>query len=168
MALLLRQQELIPQQVSSKLIKFIEEQILKPVGGGRTHSMRDIHQMKGLREQMDDLLKPLEDTTLAKTHYQDDVSQLFRAWETDVGSVSNSGYPEVVKAFNDYDNFVSKGMLLWGTDIGKAAAKVDRRGFSVVVDDSPTRAGQSLFEVLVNSAKKKPGRAAEELSLIHI
>ena len=159
-------EDLIPQQVSSKLIKFIEEQILKPVGGGRTHSMRDVHQMKGLREQMDDLLKPLEDTTLAKTNYEDDVSQLFRAWETDVGSVSNSGYPEVVKAFQDYDNFVSKGMLLWGTDVGKAAAKVDRRGFSITVDKSPTRAGQSLFEVLVNSAKKKPGTGIQELAAV--
>ena len=156
----------IPQQVSSKLIKFIEEQILKPVGGGRTHSMRDVYQMKGLREQMDDLLKPLEDATLAKTHYEDDISRLFKAWETDVGSVSSAGYPEVAKAFQAYDNFVSKGMLLWGTDIGKAAAKVDRRGFSVVVDDSPTRAGQSLFEVLVKSAKKKPGKASQELSAI--
>ena len=158
--------DLIPQQVSSKLIKFIEEQILKPVGGGRTHSMRDVYQMKGLREQMDDLLKPLEDTTLAKTNYQDDISQLFRAWETDVGSVSNAGYPEVSKAFQDYDNFVSKGMLLWGTDVGKAAAKVDRRGFSITVDKSPTRSGQSLFEVLVNSAKKKPGTGLQELAAV--
>jgi len=159
-------EDLIPQQVSSKLIKFIETQILKPVGGGRSHSMRDVYQMKGLREQMDDLLKPLEDATLSKTNYEDDVAQLFRAWEADVGSVSNSGYPQVVKAFQDYDNFVSKGMLLWGTDIGKAAAKVDRRGFSVTVDKSPTRAGQSLFEVLVNSAKKKPGTGLEELAAV--
>jgi len=156
----------IPQQVSNKLIKFIEEQILKPVGGGRTHSMRDVYQMKGLREQMDDLLKPLEDATLSKTHYEDDITRLFKAWETDVGSVSSSGYPEVVKAFQAYDDFVSKGMLLWGTDIGKAAAKVDKRGFSITVENSPTRAGQSLFEVLINSAKKKPGTGLSELAAV--
>ncbi len=85
--------ELIPQEVSSRLIKFLENQILKPVGEGRTHTMRDVFQMKGLREQMDDLLKPLQDATLANTTYADDITRLFKAWDADVGSVAHMGYP---------------------------------------------------------------------------
>jgi len=158
--------DLIPQEVSSRLIKFLENQILKPVGEGRTHTMRDVFQMKGLREQMDDLLKPLQDATLANTTYADDITRLFKAWDADVGSVAHMGYPGVAKAFQDYDNFVSKGLLLWGTDVGQSAIKVGQRGFNIVLDTSSTRAGQGLFEVAVAAAKNSPKRAYEELAAI--
>ena len=158
--------ELIPQEVSSRLIKFLENQILKPVGEGRTHTMRDVFQMKGLREQMDDLLKPLQDATLANTTYADDITRLFKAWDADVGSVAHMGYPGVAKAFQDYDDFVSKGLLLWGTDVGQSAIKVGQRGFNIVLDNSSTRAGQGLFEVAVKAAKSSPKRAYEELAAI--
>ena len=158
--------ELIPQEVSSRLIKFLENQIIKPVGEGKTHTMRDVFQMKGLREQMDDLLKPLKDETLANTTYADDITRLFKAWDADVGSVSKMGYPDVAKAFENYDNFVSKGLLLWGTDVGQSAAKVGKRGFSITLDTSSTRAGQQLFEVALKAAKSHPHRAYEELASI--
>tara|TARA_R100000654_G_scaffold1701_2_gene6260 strand:- start:336 stop:3725 length:3390 start_codon:yes stop_codon:yes gene_type:complete len=157
---------LIPQQVSSKLIKFLEEQIIKPLPGNSTHTMRSVQQMKGLREQMDDLLKPLEDATLAKTTYADDITRLFKAWEADIGSVAQMGYPEVAKAFQAYDNFVSKGMLLYGTDVGQSIANVSKRGFSINIDESTTRAGQGLFEVVTNAAKSKPRNAYPELAAI--
>lgn len=128
--------------------------------------MRDVMQMKGLREQMDDLLKPLQDQTLANTTYADDITRLFKAWDADVGSVSKMGYPEVAKAFQDYDNFVSKGLLLWGTDVGQSAVKVGQRGFNITLDTSSTRAGQGLFEVAVAAAKNTPKRAYEELASI--
>ena len=158
--------EVIPQEIRNKVIKFIEGQVLKPVGEGRKSTMRDIHQMKGLREQMDDLLKPIKDDVLENTTYADDITRLFTAWETDIGSVSKMGYPEVSKAFEAYDNFVSKGMLLWGTDVGQAIGKVNKRGFNINLDMSSTRAGQSLFEVVVNSAKKYPASSASELAAI--
>tara|TARA_R100000700_G_C3179389_1_gene155777 strand:- start:3020 stop:6388 length:3369 start_codon:yes stop_codon:yes gene_type:complete len=158
--------QLIPQEVSNRLIRFLENQIIKPVGEGRTHTMRDVMQMKGLREQMDDLLKPLQDQTLANTTYADDITRLFKAWDADVGSVSKMGYPEVSKAFQDYDNFVSKGLLLWGTDVGQSAVKVGQRGFNITLDTSSTRAGQGLFEVAVAAAKNTPKRAYEELASI--
>ena len=158
--------DLIPQKTMSKVIDFIETQVLKPVGEGRTHTMRDLAQMKGLREQMDDLLKPLQNDVLEGTTYADDITRLFKAWEADVGSVSKMGYPEVSKAFQDYDNFVSKGLLLWGTDVGKALGKIEKRGFSLNLDTSTARAGQSLFEVVVEAAKKNPASSKSELAAI--
>ena len=157
---------LIPQELRNKVIKFIETQVLKPVGEGGTHTMRDLSQMKGLREQMDDLLKPLQNDILEGTTYADDISRLLKAWEADVGSVSKMGYPEVSKAFQDYDNFVSKGLLLWGTDAGQAIGKISKRGFGLNLDTSTTRAGQSLFEVVVNAAKKHPSSSKSELAAI--
>ena len=46
-------------------------------------------------------LKPLQDQTLAETAYADDITRLFKAWETDMGSVANMGYPEVAKACDE-------------------------------------------------------------------
>ena len=114
----------------------LENQILKPVGEGRTHTMRNIFQMKGIKEQIDELLKPLKDDTLANTTYADDISRLMKAWENDIATLDKMGYPEVAKAFQEYDKFVSSGMLLWGTNVGKAAAQgeLKQRGFQLVLD----------------------------------
>jgi hypothetical protein len=161
--------ELIPPEIPQKAIDFIERQILKPVGEGNvlgTNSVRTLAQMKGIREGMDDLLKPLQDQTLAETAYADDITRLFKAWETDMGSVANMGYPEVVKAWNDYENFVSKGMLLWMTDVGKAVNKIQTRGFDIVLQKDPTRAGEQLFDVVVKAAQAHPERGASELAAL--
>ena len=161
--------ELIPPEITSKAINFIERQIIKPVGEGnvlQTNSMRSLAQMKGIREGMDDLLKPLQDTTLADTQYADSISRLFKAWETDMGSVGQMGYPEVAKAWNDYENFVSKGMLLWMTDVGKNVNKIKTRGFDIVLQKDPTRAGEQLFDVVVKAAQAHPERAGSELAAL--
>ena len=161
--------DLIPPEITSKAIDFIERQIIKPVGEGNvlsTSSMRSLAQMKGIRESMDDLLKPLQDQTLADTAYADSITRLFKAWETDMGSVSKMGYPEVAKAWQDYDNFVSKGMLLWMTDVGKSVNKIQTRGFDVVLQNDPTRAGEQLFDVVVKAAQAYPERAASELAAL--
>ena len=161
--------DLIPPEITSKAIDFIERQIIKPVGEGnvlQTNSMRSLEQMKGIREAMDDLLKPLQDQTLAETAYADTITRLFKAWETDMGSVGAMGYPEVAKAWQDYDNFVSKGMLLWMTDVGKSVNKIQTRGFDVVLQNDPTRAGEQLFDVVVKAAQSHPERAASELAAL--
>jgi len=161
--------ELIPPEITSKAINFIERQILKPVGEGnvlQTNSMRSLAQMKGIREGMDDLLKPLQDTTLADTAYADDITRLFKAWETDMGSVANMGYPEVAKAWQNYENFVSKGMLLWMTDVGKAVNKIQTRGFDIVLQKDPTRAGEQLFDVVVKAAQARPERGVSEIAAL--
>ena len=166
---------LIPRATTDKLVDFIREQIVRPVSdtgfgvGERaaSHSMRDIAQMKGLKEDIDILLKPIKDNTMADTPYADDITRLIRAWETDIGSVKEMGYPEVAQAFTNYDNFVSKGMLLWGTDVGKAAvpgSKVAQRGFNITLEKDGTRAGHTLFDVLVEAAEKNPTSAYQELA----
>ena len=76
------------------------------------------------------------------------------------------GYPEVAKAWQNYDNFVSKGMLLWMTDVGKAVNKIETRGFDIVLQKDPTRAGEQLFDVVVKAAQAHPERAASELAAL--
>jgi len=159
----------IPPETVSTAIKFIENQILKPVGDAgplKTHTLRSLAQMKGIREGMDDLLKPLKDNTLAETAYADSITRLFKAWEIDIASVKEMGYPEVAKAWTNYDNFVSKGMLLWMTDVGKAVNKIQTRGFDVVLQKDPTRAGEQLFDVVVKAAQAHPERAGSELAAL--
>jgi len=150
---------LIPQSGTDKVINFIEKQIILPVGESalNTHSMRSLSQMKGIREELDKLIKPLKDDTLAQTSYADTVTRLMQAWETDMGSVSKMGYPEVKKAWEDYEKFVSNGMLLWMTNVGQAVNKISTRGFDVVLEKDATRAGAQLFETVVAAAKSKPG-----------
>jgi len=160
--------EVIPSEVRQKLITFLNNQVLKPVGEGRAHGMRDVYQMKGLREQIDDLLVPLKDKTLAETSYADDISRIMKAWETDVASIEKMGYPDVAKAFDEYDKFVSSGLMLYGTNVGKAAAQgeVKRRGFGIVLDNSTTRAAHSLLDVAVKSAKASAMDGKAELQAI--
>ena len=163
--------QVIPSQVRQKLITFLENQILKPVGEGRQFSLRDVYQMKGLREQLDDLLKPLKDKTLAETSYADDISRLMKAWENDVASIERMGYPDVAKAFDAYDKFVSSGLLLYGTNVGKAAAggEVMKRGFGVVLNESTTRGSHSLWDVVIKSARAgNPNSKAEIQALKRI
>jgi len=158
--------KLIPSKVRSKVIEFLEDQIIRPVGEGKKYNMLTLQQMKGLREQMDDLLKPLKDDVLTETSYADDITQIFKAWETDLASVESMGYPEAIKAWKDYDRFVSQAMLLWGTDAGMSVAKLEKRGFNLVVNNSSTRAGHELFETVVNVAKTKPQNVYSELRAI--
>jgi len=165
------QGNVIPSQVRQKLITFLENQIIKPVGEGRQFSLRDVYQMKGLREQLDDLLKPLKDKTLAETSYADDISRLMKAWENDVASIERMGYPDVAKAFDAYDKFVSSGLLLYGTNVGKAAAggEVMKRGFGVVLNESTTRGSHSLWDVVIKSARAgNPNSKAEIQALKRI
>ena len=160
--------EIIPSEVRNKLIDFLEKQIIKPVGEGRAHAMLDVHQMKGLREQINDLLAPLKDKVLAKTTYADDISRLMKAWENDVASLEKMGYPDIAKAFDEYDKFVSSGLMLWGTNVGKTAARgeVKQRGFNIILDNSTTRASHTLFDTIINASKAHAIDGKAELAAI--
>ena len=160
--------KIIPSEVRNKIMTFLENQIIKPVGEGRAHSMLDVHQMKGLREQINDLLSPLKNKVLAKTTYADDVSRLMKAWENDVASLEKMGYPDIAKAFDEYDKFVSSGLMLWGTNVGKTAARgeVKQRGFNIILDNSTTRASHTLFDTIINASKKHAIDGKSELAAI--
>jgi hypothetical protein len=165
------QGNVIPSEVRQKLMTVLQNQIIKPVGEGRTFSLRDVYQMKGLREQLDDLLKPLKDKTLAETSYADDISRLMKAWENDVASIERMGYPDVAKAFDAYDKFVASGLMLYGTNVGKAAAggEVMKRGFGVVLNESTTRGSHSLWDTVIKSARAgNPNSKAEIQALKRI
>ena len=89
----------------------------------------------------------------------DDLSNVIRAWETDIASLSKDGAPEVFRLWKDYEDFVSNGMLIWGTDVGQAVGKVKRYGFNLQVANDPVRASHSLWKTLVDVAQKDPALA---------
>jgi hypothetical protein len=94
-----------------------------------------------------------------------------KAWENDVASIERMGYPDVAKAFDAYDKFVSSGLLLYGTNVGKAAAggEVMKRGFGVVLNESTTRGSHSLWDVVIKSARAgNPNSKAEIQALKRI
>lgn len=49
----------------------------------------------------------------------DDINLLYKAFETDVGSLSKTPYANVSKLWAEYEQFLSNGMLLFGTNVGK-------------------------------------------------
>jgi len=89
----------------------------------------------------------------------DDLSNIIRAWETDIASLSKDGAPEVFRLWKDYEDFVSNGMLIWGTDVGQAVGKVKRYGFNLQIANDPVRASHSLWKTLVDVAQKDPALA---------
>jgi len=81
----------------------------------------------------------------------DDIEALYKAFETDIGSLGNTPFKNVTKLWKEYENFLSNGMLLWGTNAGKAMQNVKRYGFNVVIGNNPSRAGQQMFDTLIES-----------------
>ena len=142
----------VASSVPAPLIKFLKEQVLNTTTGART-----IDQMYGLRAQMDAMRGSLEKG--AYGNLSDDVSNIMRAWEADLGSLSKSGAPEVHRLWKDYEDFVSNGMLIWGTDVGQAVGKVKRHGFALNISNDPVRASHSLWKTLIDTAQKDPSLA---------
>ena len=142
----------VASSVPAPLIKFLKEQVLNTTTGART-----IDQMYGLRAQMDAMRGSLEKG--AYGNISDDVSNIMRAWETDLGSLSKSGAPEVHRLWKDYEDFVSNGMLIWGTDVGQTVGKVQRNGFALNISNDPVRASHSLWKTLIDTAQKDPSLA---------
>ncbi len=81
----------------------------------------------------------------------DDINLLYKAFETDVGSLSKTPYANVSKLWAEYEQFLSNGMLLFGTNVGKNLANVKRFGFNVAVGESPANASKNLWNVLAKS-----------------
>jgi len=140
---------LIPSKVPAPLIDFLRTQVLNTSTGARS-----IKQMYGLRAQMDALRETLEKG--AYGNIADDMSNIVRAWETDIGNLSKSGVPEVHRLWKDYEDFVSNGMLIWGTDVGQAVGKVQRYGFNLKIGNDPVRASHSLWKTIIDVAEKDP------------
>ena len=142
----------IASSVPAPLINFLKNQVLNTSTGART-----IKQMYGLRGQIDAMRGNLEKGMYGNV--SDDLSNVIRAWETDIASLSKDGAPEVFRLWKDYEDFVSNGMLIWGTDVGQAVGKVKRYGFNLQVANDPVRASHSLWKTLVDVAQKDPALA---------
>jgi len=148
----------IRKEVPEALMDFLERQVIKPgVAGART-----IEMYYGLRSQMDELYKKWLKN--ADGESQGDIINLYKAWETDIGNLTKSGIPEVERLWNDYEKFVSNGMLMFGTKAGKAmTGGVERVGMAINQVD-PDRQATSLFNTVVDMAKADPATAAQNLT----
>ena len=148
----------VPKEYDEPFIRFLENQIIKPgVQGGRT-----ISEYYGLRQQMDKLFKTFKDKADTGESIID-MHRLYKTWETDIGSLADSGIPQVEKAWRNYENFVSNGLILFNTKAGKAmTGGVERFRFNL--NYYPTRHGVNLFDTVVNIAKEDPVNARANLT----
>ena len=147
----------VPKQTPEEFFRFLKTQIIDPgVTGQRT-----ISEYYGLRDQMDKLVAKFRKT--ADSEGTQDIMNIYRAWENDIGKLTDSGIPEVSKLWNNYEQFVSNGMLMFGTDAGKAlAGKMERFGMALNFD--PTKKSKDMFNSVLDIAKKDPANATTNLA----
>jgi len=148
----------VPKVTPEPILNFLKTQVIDPsVGGART-----IEMYYGLRQQMDELYKKWMKNSDGES--QRDIQQLYKAWETDIGKLADSGIPEVAKLWNDYEKFVSNGMLMYGTKAGKAMTGGIERTGMIINQVDPDRQASSMFQSVVDIAKADPGNAAQALT----
>tara|TARA_R110000851_G_scaffold101620_1_gene217851 strand:- start:640 stop:3951 length:3312 start_codon:yes stop_codon:yes gene_type:complete len=150
----------IPKVTPEPILDFLKTQIIDPgVAGART-----IEMYYGLRSQMDELYKKWMKN--ADGESQGDIMNLYKAWESDIGKLADSGIPEVAKLWRDYETFVSNGMLMFGTKAGKAmTGGIERTGMALNQID-PDRQASNLFQSVVDIAKADPANAAQTLAVM--
>jgi len=148
----------VPKVTPEPILNFLKTQVIDPSVAGS----RSIEMYYGLRSQMDELYdKWLKN---ASGESQSDILALYKAWETDIGSLADSGIPEIAKLWNDYEKFVSNGMLMFGTRAGKAlTGGIERTGMAIRQVD-PDREAGNLFQSVVDIAKADPANASNSLT----
>jgi len=149
----------IPKQSPEPLLNFIKNQIIDPgVAGARSLEM-----YYGLKDDMDkQVSKWIKNADNENTN---DIYNLYRAWEADIGSLADSGIPEVAKLWTDYENFVSNGMLMFGTKAGKAlVGDMDR--FGMTINFNPEKKAKDMFNTVLDIAKKDPANAENALAVM--
>ena len=149
----------IPKQSPEPLLDFIKVQIIDPGVAGS----RNLEQYYGLKDDMDkQVAKWLRNADNESTN---DIYNLYRAWETDIGSLTDSGIPEVAKLWRDYENFISNGMLMFGTKAGRAmVGDMDR--FGMTINFNPEKKSEDMFNAVLDIAKKDPANAENTLSVM--
>jgi len=131
-------------------------------------SGKSVRQMFGMRKELDFFVgtkglgsvardpESLKDLAKAMNYAErgskDDVVDLIKAWDSDIGRLGSAyDAPEVVKALTAYDRFLSNGLLLWGSDAGRVAGKVRKLGYQLEIDHDAARAASSLFKTAIKS-----------------
>ena len=149
----------IPKQSPEPLLDFLKKQIIDPGVAGA----RNLEMYYGLKDDMDkQVLKWIKNADNESTN---DIYDLYRAWETDIGSLTDSGIPEVAKLWTDYENFVSNGMLMFGTKAGRAlVGDMDRFGMSI--NFNPEKKAKDMFNTVLDIAKKDPANAENTLAVM--
>ena len=140
--------------------------LLKDIVAGEKNM--NVRKMYGLRREMDGFLGKkglgsvasdpaslMDPVTKAKYGIEgsmDDVADLMKAWDADIGRMASSyDAPEIVKALDAYDRFITNGALIWGSDAGQVAGKISKYGYKLAIDEDSTRAAHNLFTTAIKS-----------------
>jgi len=153
--------KIIPTGVNKKWIKLLERIYADDTG-------KSVRKMFGMRKELDEFIgskglgsvardpESLKDVLKAVDYgtkgSKDDVVDLIKAWDTDIGRLGSAyDAPEVVKALTAYDRFIANGLLMYGTDAGSVAGKVGKYNWELMIDHDSTRAAHSLFKTAMKN-----------------
>ena len=144
--------------LESDFSNFLQKHILKPPEGWTpgttllTPGKRTIGDMYKLKRLLDSSYVRWSKSPEIGT-ISDDLNAMYRSFETDIASLNNTPFSNVTKLWTEYENFLSNGMLLWGTDAGKALGNVKRYGWNIALEtpQSSTNLSKNLWNTLAKS-----------------
>ena len=144
--------------LESDFSNFLQKHILKPPEGWTpgttllTPGKRTVGDMYKLKRLLDTNYTKWSKSPEIGT-ISDDINQMYRAFEADIGSLNKTPFANVSKLWTEYENFLANGMLIWGTDAGKALGNVKRFGWNVALDtpQSATNLSKNLWNTLAKS-----------------
>ena len=144
--------------LNTELSNFLEKYILKPPEGWTpgttllTPGKRTVGDMYKLKRLLDTNYTRWSKSPEIGT-INDDLNAIYRAFETDIGSLNKTPFANVAKLWTEYEDFLANGMLIWGTDAGKALGNVKRYGWNVSLDtpQSATNLSKNLWNTMAKS-----------------
>ena len=144
--------------LSSEFSNFLQKNILKPPEGWTpgttllTPGKRTVGDMYKLKRLMDSSYQRWSKSPEVGSIH-DDINSIYKAFETDIGSLNNTPFSNISKLWTEYENFLSKGMLIWGTDAGQQLGNVKRFGWNVSLEtpQKATDMSKNLWNTLAKS-----------------
>ena len=159
--------------LSTEFSNFLEKNILRPPEGWTpgttllTPGKRTVGDMYKLKRLLDsNYIKWSKSPEIGTI--SDDINALYRSFETDIGSLNNTPFSNVTKLWTEYENFLSKGMLIWGTDAGKQLGNVKRFGWNIALDtpQKATDMSKNLWNTLAKSQKDTGALLESEITAL--
>ena len=144
--------------LQGEFAEFLNKHILKPKEGWKpgetllTGGRRTVGEMYELKRIMDNQhIKWAKQPEIGKI--EDDIHKLYKAFETDIGSLNKTPFSHVHKLWTEYENFLSNGMLLWGTKAGKQLGNLKRYGWNIAAGTPHdlTHLSKNLWNTLAKS-----------------
>ena len=144
--------------LDSEFSNFLQKYILKPPEGWTpgttllTPGKRTVGDMYKLKRLLDTNYTRWSKSPEIGT-ISDDINAMYRSFEADIGSLNNTPFSNVSKLWTEYENFLSNGMLIWGTDAGKALGNIKRFGWNIATDtpQKSTNLSKNLWNTLAKS-----------------